>query len=177
MAPFRLCLLSLLWTGTLAGQPAPPPSSEEDRILKYHERNYTWPADYVPNTEGWKKLFDHRFRQAAEMQDVHQRFEGFAQSISAAMVQPNFTEHGFGLARAPDDLMEALRQGIKDGLAAGPREERDIEVIHGDNPWFIDRPDLTQRVSTLLKAKEPANCCWITYKPLLTFSVSFFYRF
>ena len=150
MAPFRLSslLLSLLWTGTLAERP-----TEDERLLEYHGRNYTWPvSEYVPNTEGWKKLFDHRFRQAAEMPTSQQRFEGFAQSISAALVQPNFTEHGFGLARAPDELMEALRQGIKDGLEAGPREERDIEVIHGENPWFIDRPDLTQRVS--LKAKE-----------------------
>jgi hypothetical protein len=142
MTPFRLCLLSLLWTGTLAI------FTEEERIRKYSDRNYTWPlSEYVPNTAGWKKLFDHRFRQAAEMQDSHQRFDGFAQSISAALVQPNFTEHGFGLARAPDDLMGALRQGIKDGLAAGPREEIDLQIIHGDNPWFIDRPDLTQRVS------------------------------
>lgn len=53
---------------------------------------------------------------------------------------------GFGLARAPEDLMVALRKGIEDGLKKGPREEKDIPVIHGLNPWFIDRPDLTKRV-------------------------------
>lgn len=53
---------------------------------------------------------------------------------------------GFGLARAPDDLMEALRQGIRDGVAKGPRLEGSLEVIEGGQPWFIDRPDLTKRV-------------------------------
>ena len=54
----------------------------------------------------------------------------------------NFTEFGFGLARAPDDLMEALRQGIRDGLEKGPRLEQSVEVIEGLQPWFIDRPGM-----------------------------------
>ena len=90
---------------------------------------------------------EHRFRQVAEIEDDQDRFEGYAQTITAAFLQPNFTQFGFGLARAPDELMQALRQGIQDGLEAGPRLEGDIPVIHGDFPWFIDRPDLTQRVS------------------------------
>jgi hypothetical protein len=53
---------------------------------------------------------------------------------------------GFGLARAPEDLMVALRKGIREGVEKGPRLEREIEVIEGDQPWFIDRPDLTKRV-------------------------------
>ena len=42
--------------------------------------------------------------------------------------------------------MQALRQGIRDGLEQGPELEPEVEVIDGDQPWFIDRPDLTQRV-------------------------------
>ena len=122
--------------------------SEEDRLQEYRKRHYTWPPKYVPNTEGWKKLFDHRFRQVAEIDDRGKRYEGYLQSINAAVVAPNFTEYGFGLTRAPDDLMVELRQGIRDGLAKGPRLENKVEVIDGDQPWFIDRPDLTQLVST-----------------------------
>jgi len=120
--------------------------SEEDRLQEYRKRHYTWPPKYVPNTEGWKKLFDHRFRQVAEIDDRGKRYEGYLQSINAAVVAPNFTEYGFGLTRAPDDLMVELRQGIRDGLAKGPRLENKVEVIDGDQPWFIDRPDLTQLV-------------------------------
>jgi hypothetical protein len=42
--------------------------------------------------------------------------------------------------------METLRTAIREGVAAGPREEYYIPVIEGLRPWFIDRPDLTQRV-------------------------------
>jgi len=121
--------------------------TEEERLQEYYARNYKWPIEeFSPNTPGWNKLMQHRLRQVAEIADSSSRFEGYAQTLSAALVQPNFTEHGFGLARAPDDLMEALRQGIHDGLAEGPREEYYIAAITGDRPWFIDRPDLTKRV-------------------------------
>jgi hypothetical protein len=120
---------------------------ESERVEEYHNHGHTWPPKYVPSNPGWKELFDHRFRQVAEIDDVGRRYEGYLQSVNAAVVAPNFTEFGFGLARAPDDLMEALRQGIRDGLEKGPELEGTIEVIDGDQPWFIDRPDLTKRVS------------------------------
>ena len=42
--------------------------------------------------------------------------------------------------------MEALRKGVQDGVAAGPNFEIDVNAIDGDQPWFVDRPDLTQMV-------------------------------
>jgi hypothetical protein len=128
--------------------------SEDDRMAEYVKRNHTWPADYIPKTEGWKKLMDHRFRQVAEIDDSENRYEAYVQTINAAVLAPNFTEFGFGLARAPDDLMEALRKGIHDGLEAGPELERQVEVIKGDPAWFIERPDLTQRVSCSFKCRR-----------------------
>jgi hypothetical protein len=144
MVSLKVLLYSLL-VGTAAGGNG---LMEHERIAEFHKRNYTWPpTKYVPDTPGWKKLFDHRFRQVAEIENTNKRYEGYLQSVNAALVAPNFTEYGFGLARAPDDLMEALRQGIRDGLEKGPELEPVVEVIDGDQPWFIDRPDLTQRVS------------------------------
>lgn len=113
---------SLLWLCTFALPQSVCSETEEERIAARLERGYQWPpidTDYKPNTPGWKKLFEHRLRQVEEIEDQPSRFEAFVQTLSASIVQPNFTEHGFGLARAPDDLMEALRQGIYDGLEAG----------------------------------------------------------
>lgn len=96
--------------------------TEEERIAARLARGYQWPptdSDYKPSTPGWKKLFEHRLRQVEEIEDQSSRFEAYVQTLSASIVQPNFTEYGFGLARAPDDLMEALRQGIYDGLEEG----------------------------------------------------------
>ena len=121
---------------------------EGERVRGFYARNYTWPVkEFVPETPGWRRLFEHRLRQVAEIDDKGQRYEGFIQTLQAGFLAPNFTEFGFGLARAPDDLMHALRQGIQDGLKEDLKEEEKISVIDGDHvPWFIERPDLTLRV-------------------------------
>ena len=123
------------------------PLSEEERLIGYHQRNYTWPLPhYVPNTPGWKQLMDDRFRQVARVQDHNARYKGYVQTINAAFLVPNFTEHGFGLARAPADLMVDLRQAIRDGLTTAEYED-DIEEIDAPlKPFFIYRPSLTKRV-------------------------------
>mmetsp|Transcript_11 Transcript_11/g.10 ORF Transcript_11/g.10 Transcript_11/m.10 type:complete len:396 (-) Transcript_11:70-1257(-) len=121
--------------------------TEEERIASFHALNHTWPPEkYSPDTPGWTNLFQHRLRQVAEIEDRGDRFEGFAQVLSAGVLQQNFTEHGFGLARAPESLMFDLRKGVNDGVKEGPRLENYINAITEPRPWFIDRPDLTKRV-------------------------------
>lgn len=67
------------------------------------------------------------------------------QSMRSALVAPNFTEYGFGLAKCPDDLLAALQLGIHDGLPTAGYEE-EVPVINGNRIKFIRRPDLTRRV-------------------------------
>lgn len=121
--------------------------SEIDRVNEYHKRNYTWPIqNYVPQTKGWAKLMTERFQQVQQIQNRGERYEGFIQTIHSAFLVPNFTEHGFGLARCPDELLQALQKGIRDGLPTA-RHEAHINVIESPKrPLFIDRPDLTKRV-------------------------------
>lgn len=67
-----------------------------------------------------------------------------------AFLVRNYTELGFGLARAPEELTAALQEGIRGGLARGEaRLEHQVKVIEGPRSLFIDRPDLTQRVSVV----------------------------
>ena len=69
-------------------------------------------------------------------------------SVFPAFLVQNFTEYGFGLARAPQDLTDALREGVIGGLERGEaRLEYEVDVIEGSRCLFIDRPDLTERVS------------------------------
>ena len=120
---------------------------EQERLAEYEKRNYTWPPQrYIPDTPGWRKLMEERFEQVQEMPKSGDRYEGYLQVVHAALLAPNFTELGFGLARAPEPLMKALRKGIREGVATA-REEGTIDVIGGPHrPWFVDRPDLTKRV-------------------------------
>jgi hypothetical protein len=127
--------------------------TESDREEEYHFRNYTWPIPdegYTPNTPGWVKLMQTRFKQVEEIPDSLDRYEGYIQSLHSAFLVPNFTAYGFGLARAPEELTAALQKGIRDGLPTA-RLEHKIDVIDGPQPLFVDRPDLTDRVLHELK--------------------------
>jgi len=120
--------------------------TEPERIVEYQKRNYTWPlTNYIPNTPGWKRLMEYRFKQVEEIPEPGKRYEGYIQTIHAAFLVPNFTEHGFGLARCPEALLADLRKGIRDGVATAGFEGK-VPVIDGPLPWFINRPDLTKRV-------------------------------
>jgi hypothetical protein len=69
---------------------------------------------------------------------------GIFQALNAAYLTPNLTENGWGLTRAPEDLMVALRAGIREGVATARSED---PVEEGLQPLFADRPDLSERVS------------------------------
>jgi len=142
------CFLLLFGSALLSSLLVPTHGrSEEERVRKYHQLNHTWPPEsYVPDTAGWRKLFEHRLRQVEEIQNRGDRFEGYAQALAAGVLQQNFTEHGFGLGRAPEPLVEDMRRAIREGVAKGPRLESHINAITEPRPWFIDRPDLTKRV-------------------------------
>lgn len=122
----------------------PPPESE--RLEEYAKRNYTWPPTYVPNTPGWKALMESRFQQVAEIEDPASRFSGYVQTLYSATVMPNFTEHGFGLGRIPDDLLQEMQKNIREGLDEKECEGSSNTVV-GDYPWIIWRPELMDRVA------------------------------
>lgn len=124
------------------------------------QRNYTWPIDhYTPDTPGWRELMEERFAEISEMEHSGDRYEGYLQTVTSALLAPNFTELGFGLAKAPDELMATVRKGIRDGLADGKaRSEGPVDVIEGpEHALFIDRPDLTKRI---LNELQPYPEAW-----------------
>lgn len=132
---------------------------------------------FNPDTEGWNRLMNQRVSQLMAYvlyscncylscctflivfllfclfhthnrnPEMQERWDGWIQTLSSAITTPNYTEFGWGLTHAPDELTETLRQAIHDGLPTA-RTEGKIDVITGPNvPLFVDRPDLTSRVS------------------------------
>ncbi len=71
--------------------------SEGDRLEEYKARGYEWPLPHlVPDTPGWKTIFQRRFQQIEETIDGStERYNAWMQSISSSFVQPNFTENGY----------------------------------------------------------------------------------
>ena len=145
---FQIIIISALWSSLLANYYADAAAlSESERVVEHKKRYKARPPKFIPETDGWRRLYETRLRQVAEVDDLNRRYEGYIQTVTPAFVAPNFTEFGFGLAKAPAALTAALQEGIRGGLERGEqRFESKIEVIEGDRPWFIDRPDLTKRV-------------------------------
>jgi hypothetical protein len=127
-----------------------PPYTAEEQVAEYKRRGHVWPIpEYVPNTEGWTRLMHQRFTQVQAITDNQQKFDGWIQTMSSALTVPNHTQFGWGLTQAPASLTEDLRQAIFDGLPEA-RSEGTVDVIDApEPPLFIDRRDLTQRVSAI----------------------------
>ncbi len=123
---------------------------ESKRVEQYHKRGHTFPPKFIPDTPGWKALFERRIAQVRQVEDSDAKYNGWIETITAGSIMPNFTESGWGLTRAPDDLMKALVKGINDGLPTA-REEHSVDVIYGPPCLFIDRPDLVERILTEMK--------------------------
>jgi hypothetical protein len=81
-----------------------------------------------------------------QLTDYNERYEGFFQTAHSAVTAPNFTEYGFGLAKCPDDLLLDLQTAIHEGLETADYEGEDIIIEGPEQPWFINRPDLLNRV-------------------------------
>lgn len=76
--------------------------------------------------------------------------------------KPNFTDTGWGLTRAPQDLVDDLRSEVRAAYDAGDyHHERQVDVITGEAPLFISRPFLTQRV---LHELHPMHEAWAGVK-------------
>mmetsp|Transcript_30016 Transcript_30016/g.34877 ORF Transcript_30016/g.34877 Transcript_30016/m.34877 type:complete len:350 (+) Transcript_30016:77-1126(+) len=129
--------------------------SEQDRLQEYEARGYQWPLpELKPNTPGWRKIFDRRFEQIEQtIPESNERYNAWVQVMSAAFVQQNFTENGWGLTRAPEDLQRELKKKLHDNLATAPLETH-VDVIEGGEaarPLFIENAELNQRTLDELK--------------------------
>jgi hypothetical protein len=132
--------------------------TEEERIEGYHARNYSWPpSKYVPDTPGWRALKAHRFTQISFIPDAADRYQAYAMMAKSAFLLANFTEFGFGLARAPEEVTATYQQVIRDGLPTAATKKASNTFL-GPGAWFIERPDLNDRYLLELKPYVETWC-------------------
>jgi hypothetical protein len=163
---FRLVavVVVFLWTTKSAeaeesdSQRVKPPYTEAQRQAQYIARGHSFPLNkYNPDTPGWEAVMKRRFRQVQANKDSQQKWDGFMQTLSAALTVNNFTEYGWGLTHAPEELTEEIRKEIYEGLP-NARPEGDVDVIHGKlAPLMIDRPRLTRKA---MRELQPILEAW-----------------
>jgi hypothetical protein len=141
--PFVLALLRVV--------PSWAAITEEERIEGFHARNYSWPpSKYVPDTPGWRALKAQRFTQISHLTNAEDRYQAYAMMVRSAFLISNFTELGFGLARAPKEMTAELQEVVLDELPSA-REREPLSGFLGPSPFEIKRPLLTQRILHELK--------------------------
>ena len=135
---------------------------EGDRVEEYHKRKYVWPprdSDFIPNTDGWKNIFQRRFSQLNYIEDLGDRYNGYMSTVYGAVLGKNFTENGWGLAKAPAPIIQKLKQSLMNGMSKeNIRTETDSAAIEtGNRPLFIDQNELNREI---LLALLPLHEAW-----------------
>ena len=77
---------------------------EHERVAEYMARGHTWPApdeDFIPNTKGWREIFQRRLKQIQHIENTHEKYNGFVSAVYQAFISKNFTEYGWALTKAP----------------------------------------------------------------------------
>lgn len=139
---------------TTLARPCQVQMDESDRQVGYYKRNYTWPVkNYVPDTPGWRRIFERRFAQIQQIPDLTQRYNGWLSAVTSAYVIPNFTSSGFLLTRAPAGILEELQASLYAGLNdTSTPIERPIEIIQSGSkegflpPFYIEQEALNAKV-------------------------------
>jgi len=125
-------------------------------VNEYHKRGHTWPPkpeDYIPNTKGWRKLMQRRLNQVEHISDLSQRYNGFMVTVYSSLIAPNFTENGWGLTRAPQELVNELRSNLHSGLGSSQLEpETEDLIIQGAlPPLMLRQQDLNDKAMHALR--------------------------
>jgi len=131
------------------------PSWDECREV-YETSNFTWPPlkeEYVPNTEGWRRIMERRLRQMDALDEEAGAYTGYWHTEFSALIVPNFTENGWGLTRAPEGLVKMLVDNLNEGLKGELPEEDDFMDTNDivGIPSFLYQDDLNQYALRVLK--------------------------
>mmetsp|Transcript_14655 Transcript_14655/g.47154 ORF Transcript_14655/g.47154 Transcript_14655/m.47154 type:complete len:339 (+) Transcript_14655:74-1090(+) len=141
--------------------------TENERVAEYNARNHVWPPrqeDYKPSTPGWRKLMERRFHQVGAISESSSRYNGWVSTVHAALICPNFTEHGWAVTRAPEHVVDMLTRSLRSGLDSGylPEEEAPTEYLIQSEfpvqkPLFIKQDELNYWV---LHELRPQHEVW-----------------
>jgi hypothetical protein len=126
---------------------------EHERMEEYHRRGHSWPpTDFNPDTQGWKSLNEELFQQlhyTAE-ESPGERYQAYMTAVHSALLSKNFTKYGWGITRAPKNIVELLKNRLHDGLSNHTRDvghEREDVCLETDlRPYFIGNESMNHKI-------------------------------
>ena len=72
----RILVASIIISAALLAHGITEMERLEEHFKRYGE---DWPPEFVPNTPGWRRLMEKRFRQAQEVQDRTGKYDAYIQ--------------------------------------------------------------------------------------------------
>jgi len=141
--------------------------AENERVEEYKKRGHVWPPkneDFVPNTPGWRKIMMRRLEQVHHIEDTAHKYNGFMGSVYSSLISKNFTENGWALTRAPQNLVDDLKVILEIGMVNNPRLEGINGAIEqskypGKGPLFVEMPN--GFADRILKDLKPIHEAWV----------------
>jgi hypothetical protein len=102
-----------------------------------------------------------RIEQIELLEDEPDRYQGLFVALNMAQLAPNFTENGWGLTRAPEEIVSYLKKNLHEGLEKAV-QETEQDIIEGmsegwERPLFIQQRSLNQLV---LEELQPMHEAW-----------------
>ena len=134
--------------------------SEPERVRYWHERNNTWPPNWQPETETYKRNMELREAELMRLPGADERWENFMQYTASRMV-PRFTPKGFEVIQTPPEAQALLKKAVDDALLDfdNIREEARVDVLYTPiASKFIDVPSVTRKVQEILL---PLHEAWV----------------
>lgn len=126
--------------------------SEPERVRYWHARNNTWPPNWQPETEAYRRNMELREQELQRLPGADERWENYMQFTAGRMV-PRFTPNGFAVIQTPPEVQAMLKKALDDALANWDniREESRIDVLYTPlASKFIDVPEVTSKVHKML---------------------------
>ncbi|CAB9515879.1 expressed unknown protein [Seminavis robusta] len=136
--------------------------SDQERREGFAARNYSWPIEkMVPPTEGWDRLMRRRIRQVEALESTRTgKIDQWASVLGQALVLPNFTQFGWAVAKAPEELTAELQQAVHSRMHDHEKtwEEDDIAIVGDFKPLMVEMlPGLIDKALTRL---HPYHEAW-----------------
>jgi hypothetical protein len=159
---YSVALISLLGARSSSGIAL----YENERAEEYEKRNHTWPPkfdEYRPNTDGWRKIYQRRLRQVDRLTSDENSYNGYMNAITSGLVTANYTQYGWGLTRAPQEmwnqLNEILQRGIEDPSLFVQEEQEDAIETRSEQfrPQMLDLHGLNEKI---LHSLQPLLEAW-----------------
>lgn len=90
-----------------------------------------WPPkddEYNPKEPGWRKIFQRRYNQIDMLSLEENSYNGYMSAVYAGMFAPNHTEYGYGLTKAPSNIVRKIKESFMAGRAHAGFEEEESAI-------------------------------------------------